>query len=163
MTDKKHYYLLVRRCSAYSYDDIIIGIYNDIKIANKAKEKYIDFSSKCDPFKNQAYHNVNLEEDVEIVEIELDLTNDHTFCYVLIDRAEGFGQVCNNYIYFSTSFKKINEVGIKFVNDKEKNSWPSYLMWDMVKMNDMRYKNHMVYLDESRGTYRKILENKINY
>ncbi|XWV25012.1 hypothetical protein QJ856_gp0766 [Tupanvirus deep ocean] len=156
------FYLLKRMCSAYSFDDIIIGIYDNENLAKKAKVKYIDFTSKCDPFKNQAYHDVNLEEDIEIQEIKVDLTNDHDFCYILIERAEGFGQVSNHYVYFSTSFKKLNEQGIKFIKNKEKDSWPSYLMWDMVKFNDVRYKNHMICFDENR-TYQKILNTELNY
>ncbi len=82
------YFSLIRKCSEYSYGDILLGIYDSIENANNAKIKYINMLKNYDKFSKQAYHKVNLEDDVQIEQINVKIINNLEFIYYLVEAAK---------------------------------------------------------------------------
>ena len=140
--------LVIRRNSAYSYRDIIIGIYSDDDKAFDASDMYIDIVGRChDKYAIQAYHDVNLEEDIEIIEIKIDNTVlDYGYVYILNEYACCFGQVHSKAIYFCTSFKQLLDK-LAIIENEEKKGWQDvHYEYDVIVMDDIRYDNHLNWL-----------------
>lgn len=64
--------LLVRYISSYTGDNLHLGIFSTKKTAEKARKEYIAIARKKDEWKDQAYHEVDLEKDVFIRDLKLD-------------------------------------------------------------------------------------------
>lgn len=137
------FHLIIRRCSAYSFPDIIIGIFDDSNLAAKAKQHYIEQTEQNDMYAVQAYHTVNLETDVEIIPINVDISLNYDYIYFLVKMADFMGQTDNKPIYFSTTFSKLKDKYlIKDSKIKSKEiGWPTWFEWDFVKLNEIRHVN----------------------
>ena len=61
------FYILIRHLSAYTEDDIILGVFTTQEKAQLAKKEYIhSLEANGDPHKNQGYMTVNLKKDIMI-------------------------------------------------------------------------------------------------
>lgn len=132
-------YLLLRQCSAYSFNDIILGLYKSEKKAINAKKQYISEVSAHDDYANQAYHTVDLETDVVIEQVNVHLTGEKQV-YILIEHDEGFGQVITKPIFFHNSFEA--------VKDKCKELGQASYMWDALMLGDpARFHNDQKFIN----------------
>lgn len=116
-------FLLTRDISAYSGEDLFLGVYDNLALANSQKEAYVRQCKLKDDWKEQAYRDVNLEKDVEIVEIQ-DKQTEEVFpkeeqnIYLVSGIAEGFGQIIKELVFISIDEVKVkNFVQVKFEED----------------------------------------------
>jgi len=147
--------MLIRKCSSYSFSDLVIGIFGSQERASEAKKKYIKIARKSDPFSEQAYWEVDLNKDVEIVNIKVDVVNSlgHILCtsppsngkhiYFLVRTSEGLGQENKKQIYFSASFLSIKEMHDNIKDKKHDCGWNSWLEYDSVELNKVRFENNV--------------------
>ena len=111
--------IVERKISEYTHYKIIIGIFENNTKANKAKKAYIEYCKENDKWSEQAYRNVDLNEDVlissvsELLGDNVEKTND--YLYVVSYFMEGFGQVTR---ITEKIFVDINEAK-KYVHLKE--------------------------------------------
>lgn len=88
-------YLLMRRISAYSGPDLLLGCFRTPKDAQAAKTHYArvrDSAPDADPWRHQAYKAPGpVGPDLEIETLPGELP-DGTIAYVVINHREGFGQ-----------------------------------------------------------------------
>ena len=70
-------FLLIRTISAYTHHDIILSIFENIEKATIAKEFYIKRCNHFDKWKEQAYKDVNLDEDLLIQNVSELIRNDN--------------------------------------------------------------------------------------
>jgi len=114
-------YLVIRRCCVYSYLDLIIGIFDT---ENKAIDVEINEIIVYNP-------NENNENNENI--------------YFLIECFEGFGQIINKQLYFSTSYEDMHQKyeEIQEIKNKENESWVTWCAYDIVQLNNIRHKNNM--------------------
>jgi hypothetical protein len=114
-------YLLKRTISPYTGSDILLGCFNNLHEAQGARERYIlqyKNNEKDDPWKGQAFHTVNLEEDVIILDDipEFDIHPEVEKVTLVISFAEGFGQevtrihaICGSADATRSQFSKIQK------------------------------------------------------
>lgn len=90
-------FLLKRYVSEYTAHDILLGCFTNRNKAQYARRKYISqykLGEKQDPWKNQAFHNVDLSRDVKIVDDlpVVNVTENNKEVYIIRHFSEGFGQ-----------------------------------------------------------------------
>jgi len=87
--------------------------------------------------------------DVEINEIIVYNPNENNEnnenIYFLIECFEGFGQIINKQLYFSTSYEDMHQKyeEIQEIKNKENESWVTWCAYDIVQLNNIRHKNNM--------------------
>ena len=78
--------------SIYSHNDIYLGFFNNYKDACDKKKEYIEYLKlNGDPYKEQLYFSVNLNNDIEIMEFDKNF-NDSETIYCVIVYQEFLGQ-----------------------------------------------------------------------
>jgi hypothetical protein len=112
--------ILKRDISPYVGKDIIIGVYSTTKIAEKAKEIYIEQRKISDRWSEQAYKTVNLDTDTIIEDIS-DISIFHEglsseILYLVSIVEEGFGQVFGRIVKVFSDESKAME----YANEMEK-------------------------------------------
>ena len=112
--------ILKRDISPYVGKDIIIGVYSTTKIAEKAKEIYIEQRKISDRWSEQAYKTVNLDIDIIIEDIS-DISIFHEglsseILYLVSIVEEGFGQVGSRIIKVFSDESEATE----YANEMEK-------------------------------------------
>ena len=95
--------LLKRFISAYTGEDLLLGIFSSEEKLNKAKSDYIESCQREDTWGIQGYHEVNLEKDVNHAEIEsyLDQEKSMESVFVLSNHLDGMGQVSRHFLFMS--------------------------------------------------------------
>jgi hypothetical protein len=90
-------YLLLRKISPYTFPDIVLGCFTSIERANDVRSEYLALyksGTKIDPWKEQGFKNVNLDEDVQIINLYLPTFYRLVSSVFLVSSySEGFGQV----------------------------------------------------------------------
>ncbi len=136
--------IIEREISEYTHHNIILGIFENIEIANKAKEAYIAYCKDNDKWGEQAYKEVNLNEDIILKDVSRWLDVDEkvieAVLYVVSYFMEGFGQVTRvtEKIYTSGDEAK------KFV-DLKNTEEPEYEpCWYSIKVIEI----NKIYFDE---------------
>ncbi|WAS95226.1 hypothetical protein [Nannocystis punicea] len=93
-------FLLVRRISAYTGADVLLGVFTSPERAQAARAAYL--SKKCaadpasDPWHEQAHKADGLVED-DLVIISLPGPAEAVEVFVVSDYDEGFGQICRDF------------------------------------------------------------------
>jgi Hypothetical methyltransferase len=95
-------HLLSRKISPYTGADQCLGAFRTRDEANQAKAQYIaalESGQRDDPWSEQAYHQVDLSQDVCVMsEIPVsDVSADAAVVHVVSLMAEGFGQIIREY------------------------------------------------------------------
>ena len=107
-------YVLMRYCSPYTQEDIILGCFRENEFAEAAKKEYIKFIEEHgDPYKEQAYMTVDLNVDVnieQIPEVVCAIEDDSKDVFLLINHIEYMGQVHNQVMFIADDTSKISEV-----------------------------------------------------
>ena len=90
-------FILLRKISPYTNEDIILGIFEDANLAQNATKSYINHCLVTDIWASQAYVTVNLQEDVIVVDakplLKLDSKTKNLDLFVVSQYFEGFGQI----------------------------------------------------------------------
>lgn len=90
-------YLLIRKISPYTEKDLLLGAFREPKKAEQAKEKYIKEKREADEWAEQAYREVDLEEDVRVIKVsdllKRTVAEGQNVVFVVSLLAEGFGQI----------------------------------------------------------------------
>jgi hypothetical protein len=139
-------YLVVRRCSAYTTCDIMIGLYTTIEAAVDAVEVYIEaLEQNGDKYAKQAYHDVDLDADVEVVNVEHEPTEAPV--YLLLEYGDMMGQVYARPLLYHTSFERVKE---RYHREKIDESVACiYHKWDRLVPNaPVRFDNEMRWFTE---------------
>ncbi|MDJ1467653.1 hypothetical protein [Xanthocytophaga flava] len=118
-------FLLKRHISPYTGTDLLLGIFQEIEKAIQARIAYINKCKSADKWAEQAYHEVNLEEDVTIEDISVlvktDIQSFLKTVYVVSLVEEGFGQIIKN---IDSIFDSVEEAE-QYVEEKT-NADPEY-------------------------------------
>ena len=89
-------HLLIRKLSAYTGSDLLLGVFRTADDAQRARVRYLDevVHGTSDPWAVQAYHAVS-DDDLQILSslVELDLPDAVGAVFVISSYAEAFGQV----------------------------------------------------------------------
>ena len=135
-------YHLVRRCSSYTEEDITLGIFNTLELAEKGKESYITtILNTDDPHHYQGYMEVDLHKDVEIEEIEGEVEGFSTVI-CLFEIASAFGQVHRRLRCITKSTAEAEEAAMRIhAEDIADGGWVCEWIYETIKLNVLRFKN----------------------
>src|SRR5690242_19620911 len=93
-------YILMRRLSAYTENDLLLGVFATSAEAKRARARYVAevMRGGKDPHAEQAYHQVT-EQDVRVLSRvrEVDVSPALRWVFVVSSYAEGFGQVVRRF------------------------------------------------------------------
>lgn len=95
-------HLLSRAISEYTDNDQCLGVFRTLDEATEARTQYIaalESAQRTDPWPAQAYHTVDLSQDVRVLsDIPANGVSAQTaVVYVVSLMAEGFGQIVREY------------------------------------------------------------------
>jgi len=98
-------FLLKRDISQYTFPDILLGCFTGLEKAQDARREYIaqyQLGKKIDPWKEQGYRTVVLEDDVEILDnipvFDFHNINTDRYIYVVNLYSEFLAQVIREFI-----------------------------------------------------------------
>lgn len=134
-------FLLKRTMSPYTECDILLGCFRNLEDAQKARNFYIQQyigEKKDDPWKGQAFYNVDLEKDVVILDNipEFDVASDTDTVSVISSFREGFGQEVREFHTICGSDKTVY-IHIARIKEiiKVHDSWPRSVSAQRIKAN----------------------------
>lgn len=84
--------MLMRTISAYTFIDIILGIFTTLEDAEKAKTQYMTYRKDHDPWRHQAYRESSLDDDLHITAMDGDFQNEK-IVFEISQYLESFGQI----------------------------------------------------------------------
>lgn len=90
-------HLLEREISPYTGANLCLGVFDSREAAERAKARYQDVSAANDPWREQAYHEVDLAADVRIVEIAV-VGDPEAQLHLVSAYYEGFGQRVRRFV-----------------------------------------------------------------
>eukprot|EP01084_Bolivina_argentea_P189337 325618_1 len=129
---------LIRECSSYSNEDILLGIFTSKHKAIKGKQEYIEITNGNDPYQDQIYHTVDLNKDIKIYKYEHFTAYNVEQVYVICRLGCGLGHhgrpilgFCTKEI-FDTTFKRL-------VIENPQNRFG--FLYDVVETNKIRFHN----------------------
>lgn len=107
MEKEQKLFLLIRKISPYTGEDLFLGIYDEHDLANQQRTQYIQYCKTADPWKDQAYKEVDLEKDVLIMEVhekitEKEFPSEGQQIFLVSGLLEGFGQIIKDLHSIST-------------------------------------------------------------
>jgi hypothetical protein len=114
-------YVVLRKISPYSGLDIILGCFDSLPAAQKVRELYLlpyQNGERVDPWKEQVFYTVNLENDVIILDTipEFDIPPGVEKVTIVTSIAEGFGQkvmkihaICGSEESIRASFSEVQK------------------------------------------------------
>lgn len=137
------FYLLFREMSAYSYDTpMLLGVFTQKTLAEQAKQQYFEQVGKFDPFRSQAYFEVDLSKNVQIKTIDENFKsylNDEnsSIIYLVIATEEGFGQAYTDYIaiFDNQTHAKCFAKNANQLEDESETSFPKYFEYLTLPLN----------------------------
>ncbi len=134
-------FLLKRKISPYSGEDLFLGMYNDLELATRQRKRYLENCKTQDKWKEQAYKVVDLEKDVDIVELhdkykEKIFPSEGQRVYLVSGLSEGFGQIIKSLLFISTKETKVkNFVQTKHNEEVEQDDEFAYYKYEELKLN----------------------------
>jgi hypothetical protein len=148
-------YLLVRKTSAYTETELVLGLFSSELYARRARRLYIQYATQYDSHFLQGYMDVNLEKDVVVMPFDVpDLKPGQELpatAMIVAAQFEGFGQV-------NTLFKRVfvtPEAVItyltknEYTEDQDQAAYPPH-MWVIPRTIDAFEKEPQPY--ETYGT-----------
>jgi hypothetical protein len=148
--------LLRRECSAYTSAPLQLGVFRSEANALTAKEEYLQYYQQHpDPLAQQAYHEVNLVQDVQV---QLFPTEGQfsQLAFLVLGTCEGFGQeVTLAETSFAEAYSKgqelyrRNHAGCR-TNAEGEHQCVGYvdaLLLDVVEIDRLRFGNRSTYFD----------------
>ena len=140
----------MRSLSAYTENDLIVGLFTTREKATNARTEYITrILETGDNKREQCYMTVDLEKDllrlmIYSAEEEEEETREYKsddLVYFLFEVSEGFGQVCNGLVTFSNFKEDIIEYAKDLKEGELEDEWPSYYQIEQIKLDQIRYEN----------------------
>ncbi len=135
-------FLIKRKISAYTYHDIIIGVFRAYNDAKKNREVYIEKCKQKDEWGEQGYREVDLEKDITIEDVSKLINKEQTEhlkqLFVVSLFEEGFGQIVRK---IDTIYTAIDEAE-KYVEEKESKDLeyePGYYKVETIEINSSRF------------------------
>ena len=131
-------FLLVRRLSPYTQNDMYLGIFSEYPL--KYKREYIEYiEANGDPYKNQAYFEVDLEKDIEIIEYNKIVGID---VYVIVSVVSGMGQVMVEVLRITSDYEECKNIIKKYNKDNNEESYFEDYMYFTMTMDTLYYTPH---------------------
>ena len=128
-------FLLVRRLSPYTQNDLYLGIFSECPL--KYKKEYIDhIQANGDLYKNQAYFEVDLEKDIEITEMNIKVEGD---VYVVVNVKSAMGQVILEVIHITSDFEECKHKIKKHHEENDDDSYIEHCMYFMMTVDKLYY------------------------
>ncbi len=132
--------IVEREISEYTHHKIILGIFENIEKASKAKKTYIEYCKDNDRWSEQAYQTVDLNKDVVISDVsklfEGNLAKTIHELYVVSYFMEGFGQTTRiTEKIFIDSNKAKKYVTLKEAEEPEYE--PFWYQTNVIRMNEL--------------------------
>ena len=132
-------YLLIRECSFYTENNIVLGCFTSMELALSSKQLYISqIQENGDPHSKQAYVNVCLNNDVEAILLDYPIEPCKTV-YLLYEHSEGFGQVFRDLKHASSSLEEIIKIAKTMSIDAL--GFPTHLVYTELVVNSLRLEN----------------------
>ena len=132
-------YLLIRECSFYTENNIVLGCFTSIELALSSKQLYIShMHDHGDPHSVQGYFDVCLENDVEATPLDYQI-EPCTAVYLLYEQSEGFGQVFRELKHASSSLKETIKIAEATPIDAE--GFPTHLVYTELVVDSLRFEN----------------------
>ncbi len=133
-------YLLKRSVSPYTDCEQLLGVFTSIPAGEAARQSYISSiqsGAQTDPFADQAYHEVSLTDDIELVsDIKvIEVPPGASEVFVVSSYAEGFGQVIRKFEAICGTRELATEIANQ-VEGAEK-EWPISAVVDQVPVNQL--------------------------
>ena len=141
-------YLLVRECSFYTENNIVLGCFMDMELALSAKKQYIThIQERGDPHSQQGYKDVCLESDVEAIELDFPIDAcTKSSVYLLYEQSECFGQVFRDIKCACSSLEKIIEFANTLPIDEDEDGFPTCFMYTHLVVDSLRFENDDRYI-----------------
>ena len=128
-------FLLVRHLSPYTQNDMYLGIFSEYPL--KYKREYINYiEANGDPYKNQAYFEVDLEKDIEITEMNVKAEGD---VYVVVSVTSAMGQVIVEVIRITSDFEECKNTIKKHHEENDDDSYIEHCMYFTMTIDTLYY------------------------
>ena len=134
-------YLLIRECSFYTENNIVLGCFMSMDLALSAKKLYIThIQERGDPHARQGYKDVCLESDVDAIALDFPIDAcTKSSVYLLYEESECFGQVFREIKCACSSLEKIIEFANITPIDAE--GFPTCFMYTHLVVDSLRFEN----------------------
>jgi hypothetical protein len=134
-------YLLKRTISPYTGSDLVLGCFTNFQEARDTRELYIQEyknSTKVDPWKGQAFHDVDLEKDVVILNKipTYDILPSANKVIIVSSFSEGFGQIVRE-IHAICGSKKATQNSVAQNKKRFQNQWPRFFSTQCIVINNL--------------------------
>lgn len=134
-------YILKRTISPYTGSDLLLGCFRDIREARATRDSYIrqyKNNQKEDPWKGQAFHDVDLEKDVVIVDniTEYGIRPNANTVIIVSSFREGFGQELREFHAICGSDKAAQTQTAKIRKSTE-GQWPRFFSTQQIVLNKL--------------------------
>jgi hypothetical protein len=141
-------YFIYRFYSPYHFC-VILGVFRNKIEAEDIKKKYIDeILTNGDPYMEllyEAFSKKELEEQINVFEIESDISDVATDIFVLMEVSEFCGCVDNDVKLITNNFSKmIDFINVTPLDDK----FPSYWVFSLMTIGKLYEKNERYFIDE---------------
>ena len=133
-------FILIRKISAYTGNDIVLGIFTEEQKAKNVlteyRNNYLQFP-ELDPWKEQAYITEHLSmEQFKISVIESNNIS-HEIVYLVTKHEEGFGQIISEIDSLHTD----KELAKKYCDEaderEEDSSFPTYFTYQKIIIDEL--------------------------
>ena len=136
------FFLLERKCSPYTENNIILGIFDTEGKAEEARARYISEMQVTDPHYRQGYMTVNLEEDVSVDIIDVESPEeDKKKIFLLLKEMECMGQGFIEKVFASFSEKETETKFEEALGTVEGERFNTTYLIDELNVNELRYEN----------------------
>ena len=134
-------YLLKRTISPYTGPDLLLGVFISEDTAQAARQKYLSKylgNPRSDPWREQAYHEVNLEDDVQLIDTVPTSSPIEDSCkaYVVSAYSEAFGQILREFKFICPTLESAQEC-VTRLEDEDDGKFPFYCEIDSVIVGDL--------------------------
>jgi hypothetical protein len=152
-------HILIRECSEYTSEPLNLGVFTTAENAYIAKKNYIThYQSHLDPLSEQAYRDVNLENDVNVWTFPTDEPFDH-LAFLILGTCEAMGQISQGIDHIKPDFTSACEIARQLhqenhakcqINSDGKHCCTGFidsLLIDVIEIDQLRFKNRSSYFD----------------
>lgn len=126
-------YILYRRVSDYDGPSLFLGLFDSQENAERQRSAYRVVLEQQDPWHNQSYRDVDLDNDLVIIPIDGGLAGQQKG-YLISSYSEGFGQIIRQFHQVCSDKLRAEEIAKK-LEDDDLSSFPGWALVDEVAVN----------------------------
>jgi len=135
-------FLLKRYVSEYTAHDILLGCFTTRGKAQYARQEYMSqykLGKKQDPWKNQAFHEVDLSRDVMIVDNLpiIDVTKNNKEVYIISHFSGGFGQTRREFYAICGTSESKTAKKHECHEKMSKQFFPHFIKVDQIELDQL--------------------------